>query len=105
MGLIDNYWRHIDNQLDQLRTATTADDVMRICPASEGMSSADGFFGGGGGDVLPDEPLHDAGWRYVWMEADYYWCMRGPTGDLITYIEGDLYRGDQAPLPHNEAQP
>lgn len=87
------FWAHIEAQLDELRTAQSADDVIRILDAP---SSGDAFFAGGGGDVTPMEPLSEAGWRVTWAEANYYYVMRAPNGDLITYVEGDVYRGDVA---------
>lgn len=127
---LDAFWAHIDNQIEELRSARTVYDVLRICPRIPGTSSGDGFFGGGGGDVLPNDPLSEAGWEYVWVEAHYYWCMQAPgggssecccrgdlhspiascpecvagmhsdcwkAGGMITYVEGDLYRGNQHP--------
>lgn len=94
---LDAFWEHIDNQIEELRSAKTADEVLRICPKIPGTSSGDGFFGGGGGDVLPNDPLSEAGWEYVWVDAHYFWCMQAPNGDMVTYVEGDLYRGNQHP--------
>lgn len=103
-GIWDHFWKHIDTQLEELRTARSAADVVRICPATPGMSSGDGFFAGGGGDVLPDEPLREAGWTYVWEEAPFYWAMYSPAGDFIEYVEGDIYAHTTAPrpLPHGQ---
>lgn len=88
---LDSYWAVIDDQLEKLKTARTAKDVVDLL---QPPSSGDAFFGGGGGDVLPDEVLLFAGWRYVKFEAPYYWVMRARNGDLITYVEGDIYVGD-----------
>jgi hypothetical protein len=98
-GVWDDFWRGIDIQIEKLRFARSAAEVVRICPASPGMSSGDGFFAGGGGDVLPDEPLRDAGWVMVWEEAPYFWAMRSPAGDFIEYVEGDLYVHTTMPKP------
>ncbi|WP_269089270.1 hypothetical protein [Mycobacterium avium] len=38
--------------------------------------------------------LREAGWAIVWAEAVYYFVAKDPAGDLLTYIEGDVYRGD-----------
>lgn len=87
------FWAEIDRQIEALETAKTADEVFQICPASPARADA-GFFAGGGGDATVARALRQAGWRTVWAEASYYWCMRAPNGDLITYVEGDLQRGD-----------
>lgn len=90
-----DFWQHIDSQLERLRAARTADDVLAILPKIPGTSAGDGFFEGSGGDGTVSESLLDAGWNFVWRQAGYYWCMKAPNGDAVTYIEGDLYRGDQ----------
>jgi hypothetical protein len=95
------FWNHIQQQLQQLETAQTADDVCRIlahernpygddCPCG----SADAFFAGSGGDHTPRESLYKAGWRTIQSEAYYYYAMQAPTGDIVTYCEGDIYRGN-----------
>lgn len=96
-----NFWDLIDAQLDELRSAQSAEDVARILGADRNpygddypYASAPAFFGGGGGDVLPSAPLREAGWRMVWAEARYHWCMEAPNGDRITYVEGDVYLHD-----------
>ena len=94
MSNLDAFWAEIDDQLQQLTTARTVDDVLRICPE---RSSGDGFFAGGGGDETVIDALTAAGWTTVWHEAWYFWCAQSPTGDLLTYVEGDLYRGNQHP--------
>jgi hypothetical protein len=91
---LDGFWAEIDRQLAELRTAKTADDVIRICPAVPGTSAGEGFFAGSGGDGQVIDALYAAGWTVTWREAHYYWVMRAPNGDLLTYVEGDLYRGD-----------
>lgn len=96
---LDPFWAHIEDQLQQLTEAKTADDVMRILPPVDefGQKTAcEGWFGGGGGDVRPNTPLRKAGWKVVWAEANYYWVMQAPNGDLITYVEGDIERGNTA---------
>lgn len=93
------FWARIDAQLAQLRTARTADDVVR---ALDAPSSGDAFFAGSGGDDTVMDALAAAGWRATWAEADYYYVMTAPDGDMITYIEGDVYRGDVAARPLDE---
>lgn len=96
------FWDAIHAQLTELRTAATANDVLRIlsrerCPDEElrrdGIGDADGFFAGGGGDGTVRKSLRAAGWTTVWSEAWYYYVMQAPNGDRITYVEGDIYRG------------
>lgn len=103
-----NFWEVIESQLRELGTASTADDVIRILSNERnplgGGSAGDGFFAGSGGDGSVEGALFDAGWTHVWSEASYYWCMRAPNGDLITYVEGDIYRGNQRPLPHGTGE-
>lgn len=98
--MADNFWTVVAEQLDELRTAGTADDVVRILskernPYGHESIAADGFFAGSGGDGTVWESLFDAGWRTRWMDAGYYWSAEAPNGDRITYVEGDIYRGDQ----------
>lgn len=100
-----DFWTVIAQQLDELQHARTADDVVRVLsrernpyeqmPGHEGMVAGDGFFAGSGSDPSMYEVLTDtAGWQAVWYEADYYWCLR-KGASFITYIEGDVYRGDR----------
>lgn len=90
------FWAVIDAQLTQLRTAKSADEVIAILATDreEGVSSGDGFFAGSGGDETVLGALRDAGWKVRWIEADYYWCAVAPDGSLVSYVEGDVYRGD-----------
>jgi hypothetical protein len=98
----DDFWAVIRAQLTELESAQSADDVIRILslernPYGYGaeISSADGFFAGSGGDDTVAEALETAGWTTVWTRAAYYYAMRAPDGSLITYIEGDIYKGDR----------
>ncbi|MFH8257897.1 hypothetical protein [Streptomyces roseolus] len=85
------FWAAIADQLQKLRTAKTADDVLRILPSD---GDAPGFFKGSGGDGTVSEALHAAGWEQVWAESSFYYTMRAPDGSMITYIEGDIFPGD-----------
>jgi len=91
---MDEFWAEIERQLAELRTATTADRVIEVLGGP--AEGADAFFGGSGGEDSVSESLADAGWRTVWSEASYYYVMQAPNGDKITYVEGDVYRGDTA---------
>ena len=61
-----------------------------------GTRTADtSFFAGSGGDNQLCTALCAAGWVYVWAEANYWYVMRHPlSGDVLTYTEGDVQRGD-----------
>lgn len=96
----DPFWTHIAEQYEALKSARTVDEVLTICPPvmSYGSKTAeDGFWEGGGGDLNVFDALLEAGWRCVRYVASYYWVMRAPAGRplLLTYIEGDLCRGDR----------
>lgn len=90
-----DFWEAIAAQLQQARTARSADDVIRIF---QPPSSADAFFAGSGGDDSLESALDDAGWTHTWRVAHYYWSMQTPDGSEITYIEGDIYRGNRPPI-------
>lgn len=89
----DNFWAEINRQLEELKTAKSADDVVRIIGPKPGLMdpSAGAFFEGSGGDNTVWDSLDDAGWKTVWSKAGYYWAMKAPDGSHITYIEGDIY--------------
>lgn len=88
-----DFWAMVDAQLKELESARTADDVIRIL--ASGGCAGEAFFGGSGGDESVWDALCEAGWTQIWAEAHYYYAMRAPDGSAITYIEGDIYRGDQ----------
>lgn len=101
MPNLDAFWAAIEQQLEALKTAKTADEVFAICPRVTNLSAggAEGFFGGSGGDEQVEDSLVVAGWDFAWRDATYYWAMTPPDGgDGITYVEGDLYRGVQNPM-------
>lgn len=107
--MADTFSAVIANQLNDLKSAKTADDVIRILSAERNPygsvqhaemidGAAQGFFAGSGGDDTVWEALDDAGWTQVWEsdkpgESGIYYTMRAPDGSEITYIEGDIYRG------------
>ena len=88
------FWDVIDGQLDALKSAKSADEVLTICPRVPDLSVGEGFFAGGGGDYTPRDSLWEAGWVTIWAEAPYYYALRAPDGTAITYVEGDIYLGD-----------
>lgn len=98
----DNFWAVIRAQIEELKSAKNADDVIRILgpdrnpygPNWDGMDgAAEGFFAGSGGQPVR-YALIDAGWSQLWMKAGYHFTMHAPDGSRITYVEGDIYRGD-----------
>jgi hypothetical protein len=88
-----SFWEAIDAQLEALKSAKTADEVLAILPHSP-EASGQGFFAGGGGDYTPADSLYQAGWSTIWYEAPYYYALQAPDGSAITYVEGDIYRGN-----------
>lgn len=91
--VLDTFWAAIAEQLQELRTAKNADDVLSTLANGHGPDR--GFFAGSGGDETVSDALHTAGWELVWAESSIYYTMRAPDGSMITYIEGDIYRGDR----------
>lgn len=91
----------MDQQVAELRSARSADDVLRVLshernPYGPGVANnAHGFFAGSGGDQSVYEALNEAGWTTLWFEASYHFAMRAPDGSAITYVEGDIFRGGQ----------
>ncbi|GLY20022.1 hypothetical protein Kisp01_70360 [Kineosporia sp. NBRC 101677] len=96
----DDFRSVIERQLRELRTARTADEVLSILSRETALTligdgvAGDGFFAGSGGDGSVDESLTQAGWHHIWFEAWYHCAMQAPNGDMITYVEGDIYRGN-----------
>lgn len=100
-----NFWDTITAQLDAIATgpADTFDKVRDALndlhgstdpylPPAKGPNAA--FFAGSGGDATLNEALSRAGWRLSWAEANYYWeATHSTTGEVLTYIEGDVIRG------------
>lgn len=97
---LDGFWEAIDSQLAEATKAKSAADVMRIFRTEAnpygdpGITNAKAFFGGSGGDATLYGALMKAGWTWV-KGDDIFWVMKAPNGDLITYVEGDIYEGDQ----------
>ncbi|MBT0774170.1 hypothetical protein KIH74_34815 [Kineosporia sp. J2-2] len=106
------FWAIVQRQLDDLCTARTGADVLRILSRQQAAAmldgatiAGDGFFAGSGGDGTVMESLTKAGWSIDWIRASYYWAMRCPDGrEAITYVEGDIYPGTN-PLPMTQEKP
>ncbi|MCK0441278.1 hypothetical protein MUG78_17910 [Gordonia alkaliphila] len=115
MSVTDPFWESVRQCGTAVRAAGTVDSAIsafnnhfplsdsgsgRVCrpPATAEIavdSDADAFFAGSGGDDTVWEMLEDAGWKIIWSEADYFFVAQSPEGDCLTYIEGDIYRGDR----------
>lgn len=100
---MSQFWDVVNAQLAELSTATAAEDVIRTLAhdrnpyGPDATSAADAFFAGSGGDNTVLESLRAAGWRVVWAEGSHYYVAQAPDGSVITYIEGDIYRGAHTP--------
>jgi hypothetical protein len=93
-----DFWQNIDTQLDTIQALgiDTFEGIADILPGGNDLSAAPAFFGGSGGDRSLFSALYEAGWIRTWIEADYYYVAWHPTtGSVLTYIEGDIYPGDQ----------
>ena len=94
------FWHSVENSLDEIEKASTVDQVLDVLDRyfAEDWShstAGDTFFPGSGGDRQLREALLSAGWAIVWAEAEFYYVARDRTGQLLTYIEGDVFRGDR----------
>lgn len=99
------FWDEIKAQLARISKAKTADEVIAILNDDQYTEAReygahntgpDAFFGGSGGDDSLMSALSAAGWSIVWAEASYYYVAKAPNGDLLTYVEGDVFKGDQS---------
>ncbi|MER6382110.1 hypothetical protein ACWDBD_38800 [Streptomyces sp. NPDC001118] len=88
------FWKMIDAQLKLLESAKSADDVIRILGTTE-PSAGEAHFEGSGGDKTIYGALLTAGWSFLWSEWEHHYAMKAPDGSAITYVEGDVYRGNR----------
>ncbi|MDE8648101.1 hypothetical protein PXH69_24345 [Rhodococcus qingshengii] len=94
----DPFWDEINRKLDRVESATTADSVIEILGKDgDYLVDGDAFFAGSGGDRPLFDALWKAGWHMIWSEASYFYVVQNNAGELMTYIEGDVYRGDKRP--------
>ena len=95
---LDNFWANVDAALDLCADANTVEDVITILNDHFQPSSGAAFFGGSGGDRQLLDVLHwdrePHSWKLVRYDAPYYWCIADKDGAQLTYVEGDLYRGN-----------
>jgi hypothetical protein len=105
------FWEQIDHQLDRIVSDrpdtfdgvrailldTRYDEIQRdrnLNGLREFNPDA-AFFAGSGGEATLRDSLRDAGWVVTWSKASYCYGMRHhATGETLTYIEGDVLRGD-----------
>lgn len=88
-----SYRSDLKAQLVKVRAAQTVDAVLAACPQIPEVSCGDGFWEADYDGFR--EALFDAGWHTVEVREPYYWAMSEPEGlGIITYVEGDLYRGN-----------
>lgn len=92
---MDAYWKQYQLTLDHIENVKpqTFDGLKAILDEFEPPSSGEAFFPGGAEETLGDS-LFKAGWRIEWIEGDYLWLGTSRTGEVISHVEGDLYRGD-----------
>lgn len=65
--------------------------VLNADPHTAGISYGPFFHSGSSTSLL--DGLQRAGWEVTWMEAHYYYVAESPTGDFLTYCEGDVSEG------------
>jgi hypothetical protein len=93
----EGYWANVTAALDEVRDGgATVDDVMRILKEHFAPSSTEAFCDGSGGDRgLADVLLNEReDWTTVWYDRHYYWCAKDANGDELSYVEGDVMRGN-----------
>lgn len=103
------FWGQIRDQLRRIRTdkPDTFDGLRSILgdPAYDRITDEvnrngdrdlapdQAFFAGSGGDDTLFDALLDAGWMALTFQAQYHYRAKHPgSGEVIDYIEGDLYR-------------
>ncbi len=92
---MDGYWDAYHRTLARIvdEKPQSMDKLKAILDSFQPPSSGEAFFPGGADETL-GEALDDAGWHIDWREGDYVWVGTSRTGEVVTYVEGDLYRGD-----------
>ena len=91
----DPFWDNVDKCLAALQSADTVDAVIAVLSHHFDPSSGEAFFGGSGGDTQVIDVLRESpNWTILWADAPYHFAAADSAGDALTYIEGDVYRGD-----------
>lgn len=95
--MMKSYWDAYDRTLARIvhEEPQTMEALKVILDCFEPPSSGVAFFPGGADETLADA-MHKAGWSIDFREGDYVWVGRSRAGEFITYVEGDLYEGDNA---------
>lgn len=93
---LDAYWDNYEACLNDIAAnGSTVDEVMTILKKYHERSSTEAFCPDGGERNLPGVLTWERNdWTTVWAEAWYYCCLRDSNGDLLSYIEGDVARGN-----------
>jgi len=96
------FWESVGRSLDEIAKVSTVEEVIEVLNryfAQDWSHATSGtaFFPGSGGDRQLTEGLRAAGFTVVWAEASYYYVARDRQGAYLTYMEGDVYRGDRRP--------
>lgn len=89
------FWSNVNAALDKLQKCRTVDEAIDVLNKHFTAQAGDAFFEGSGGDRTVWETLTDVGWKIVWSTADYFYVIEDLEGNRMTYIEGDVCRGDQ----------
>lgn len=99
MPNLDAYWAKYDDTLKRVREEKPADlaALKVILDSFSAPSSGVAFFPNGADDQL-DDALIDAGWSINYIEADYLWQAKSPTGERIHFVEGDIHEGRWEPV-------
>ncbi|SIH34286.1 Uncharacterised protein [Mycobacteroides abscessus subsp. abscessus] len=92
---MDPFWLNVNAALDKLQKCRTVDEALSVLNEHFDTQGCDAFFAGGSGDRTVWETLTEAGWQIIWSEADYFYVIEDLEGNVMTYIEGDVCRGDQ----------
>lgn len=92
---MDSYWKQYQLTLDRIEEEKpqTFVELKVILDQFSLPSSGEAFFPGGADETL-GESLSVAGWHIKWLEGDYLWLGTSRTGEVISHVEGDLYRGN-----------
>lgn len=95
---LDAYWAKYAETLTRIRTEKPSSlaELKVILDDFEPPSSGAAFFPGGADDTLGDA-VSESGWGVNFLEGDYLWQARSRTGDVIHYVEGDVYPGPWHP--------
>lgn len=95
----NDYFDRIDSANAAINAATTVDEIIAICDKhfpAEIAAGADGdsFYPGGADEDLFSSLNLDT-WTFPWIRSEFFFSIQDPQGNIMTYIEGDLYRGNR----------